>query len=118
MIHFLSSVLKKVIIIILLFISNLNSIYAFSAYSNKELDELEKEFLQQINRSELIIRDPLANQYINHLAQRLALHGEISQISFFLVNSNEITYNFNNQFEQKKDPSCFVGTNNTKSALT
>ncbi|MFZ4076781.1 MAG: hypothetical protein ACOYKA_02230, partial [Legionellaceae bacterium] len=45
---------------------------AFSAYSNDELDQLEKEFVEQINQSPAVLREPLANQYINHLAKRLA----------------------------------------------
>jgi predicted Zn-dependent protease len=64
--------------------------FAFSGYSNKELDELEKEFIQQINQSNSVIRDPLANQYINHLAQILARHGQLPTPYFFIVKSNEI----------------------------
>lgn len=63
---------------------------AFSAYSNSELDQLEREFIQQINQSNQVIRDPLANQYINHLAKRLAQHGDLKQPYFFLIKSNEI----------------------------
>jgi beta-barrel assembly-enhancing protease len=63
--------------------------HAFSAYSNKELDELEQQFIQQINQSNLVIRDPLAVQYINHLSQRLSQHNS-EKTAFFLVNSNEI----------------------------
>lgn len=64
--------------------------YAFSPYSNRELDELEKEFVEQINQSPQIVRDPLAIQYINHLAQRLAQRGQLATPDFFIVNSNEI----------------------------
>lgn len=64
--------------------------YAFSPYSNRELDQLEKEFVEQINQSPQIIRDPLAIQYINHLAKRLAQHGQLATPDFFIVNSNEI----------------------------
>ena len=78
-----------ILCICLTFIFN-NAAYAFSAYSNKELDELEQQFIQQINQSNLVIRDPLAIQYINHLAQRLAQHGDLAKPYFFLVNSNEI----------------------------
>ena len=66
------------------------SMHAFSAYSNSELDQLEKEFVQQINQSNQVIRDPLGNQYINQLARRLAQHGELKQPYFFIVNSSEI----------------------------
>ena len=66
------------------------NLYAFSAYSNNELDQLEKEFVEQINQSPSVLREPLANQYINQLAKRLALHGQMSQPYFFIVKSNEI----------------------------
>ena len=64
--------------------------WAFSPYSNSELDELEKQFIQQINQSSSVIRTPLANQYINHLAKVLALHGQLPAPYFFIVKSNEI----------------------------
>lgn len=64
--------------------------HAFSAYSNDELDQLEREFIQQINLSNSVVRDPLANDYINHVAKVLAEHGDISQPYFFIVKSNEI----------------------------
>ena len=67
-----------------------HNVGAFSAYSNQELDELEKEFVQQINQSNQVIRDPIASQYINHLAQQLAAHGEIAKPYFFIVDSREI----------------------------
>lgn len=71
-------------------ISFTGNVWAFSAYSNNELDELEKEFIQQINQSSSVIRTPLANQYINHLAKKLARHGQLSTPYFFIVKSNEI----------------------------
>lgn len=64
--------------------------WAFSPYSNSELDQLEKQFIQQINQSDSVIRIPLANQYINHLGQLLARHGQLQSPVFFLVRSNEI----------------------------
>ncbi len=64
--------------------------FAFSPYSNSELDQLEKEFVEQINQSPQIIRDPLAKQYIHNLGQRLAQHGGLSTPDFFIVASNEI----------------------------
>ncbi len=64
--------------------------WAFSPYSNNELDQLEKEFVQQINQSDSVIRIPLANQYINHLGKILARHGQLQAPVFFLVKSNEI----------------------------
>lgn len=63
---------------------------AFSPYSTDELDQLEKEFIEQINQSDSVIRDPLANQYINHLAKQLAYHGQLVTPYFFIVRSNEI----------------------------
>lgn len=65
-------------------------LWGFSAYSNNELDELQKEFIQQINQSNSVIRVPLANQYINHLATSLARHGQLETPYFFIVKSNEI----------------------------
>ena len=64
--------------------------WAFSPYSNNELDQLEKEIVQQINQSDSVIRIPLANQYINHLGKVLARHGQLQAPVFFLVKSNEI----------------------------
>ena len=64
--------------------------FAYSPYSNQELDELEKEFIQEINSSSQVIRSPLASQYINHLGKTLAQHGELSAPYFFIVKSNEI----------------------------
>jgi len=63
---------------------------AYSPYSNSELEQLEKEFVQQINQSSSVIRTPLACQYINHLSEILAINGQMHQPVFFLVNSNEI----------------------------
>lgn len=67
-----------------------SSLWAYSPYSTKELDQLEKEFIEQINQAGNVIRSPMANQYINHLGEILALHGQLPQPYFFLVDSNEI----------------------------
>ena len=40
-----------------------------SPYSTSELEQLEKEFVQQINQSESVERNPLANQYINRIGK-------------------------------------------------
>lgn len=64
--------------------------WGYSPYSTRELDQLEKEFVEQINQAGNVIRDPLAIQYINHLAKTLALHGQLAQPYFFIVKSNEI----------------------------
>ena len=89
--QFILPVLKKhfsLCFVLSLFLPSLA--WPFSPYSNRELDQLEKEFVEQINQSPLILRDPLAGQYINHLAKRLAQHGELAQPYFFIVNSDEI----------------------------
>ncbi len=64
---------------------------AFSPYSNQELDELEKEFVAQINGSDSVLRDPLSEQYINRLGQTLSAQTDVSPTpSFFIVKSDEI----------------------------
>ncbi len=63
---------------------------AFSAYSNAELDQLEREFIQEINHSDSVLRDPLAHSYINHLGKQLAESSQLDQPDLFLVKSNEI----------------------------
>ncbi|MCE0723291.1 MULTISPECIES: M48 family metalloprotease [Legionella] len=67
---------------------------AFSAglspYSTSELEQLEKEFVQQINQSESVERSPLASQYINRIGKNLAHAGRIKPPDFFIVKSNEI----------------------------
>ncbi len=64
--------------------------WAYTPYSTKELEQLEKEFVEQINQSNSVIRNPLANQYINHLGKILARNSGLPQPYFFIVNSNEI----------------------------
>lgn len=61
-----------------------------SPYSTSELEQLEKEFVQQINQSESVERNPLAKQYINRIGNNLAHHGRIKSPDFFIVKSNEI----------------------------
>ncbi|KTD56342.1 protease [Legionella santicrucis] len=61
-----------------------------SPYSTSELDQLEKEFVQQINQSESVERNPLASQYVNHIGKNLAQAGHIKPPDFFIVKSNEI----------------------------
>lgn len=65
-------------------------IYAFSAYSNEELDQLEKQFVQEINHSDAVLRDPLAHDYINHIGKRLAEFSQLDSPDFFIVKSKEI----------------------------
>lgn len=64
--------------------------HGFSAYSNAELDQLERDFIQEINHSDAVLRDPLANDYINHVAKRLAEHSDLNSPHFFIVKSREI----------------------------
>lgn len=66
------------------------STQAFSAYTNEELDQLEKEFVQEINHSNAILRDPLAHDYINHVGKQLAEFSQLTPPDFFIVKSNEI----------------------------
>lgn len=90
----MSKMIRREIIIKLItsgyLLLSLASAFAFSPYSTEELDELEKEFVEQINSSNSIVRHPLASQYINHLGKILAIHGQVDQPYFFIVNSNEI----------------------------
>lgn len=64
--------------------------FALNPYSNSELDTLEKEFVEQINQSNQLVRTPLATQYINQIGQRLSAHALHPAPTFFIVNSNEI----------------------------
>lgn len=64
--------------------------FAFSAYSNSELDELEKDFVAEINQSNSVFRDPLSNQYLTRLGQKLATHSDQVPPTFFIVKSDEI----------------------------
>ena len=66
------------------------NLWSYTPYTTRELDELEKEFIEQINQAGNVIRVPLANQYINHLGEILARNGQLPQPVFFLVNSGEI----------------------------
>lgn len=72
-----------------LLLLNENS-WAGSPYSTRELDQLEKEFIQQINQSNSVLRNPLAIQYINHLGKTLARNAHLPLPYFFIVKSNEI----------------------------
>jgi len=73
-----------------LFLNEIGIAGQLSPYSTKELDELEKEFIQLINRSESVERTPLANQYINHIGEKLAVAGAMKSPTFFIVKSKEI----------------------------
>jgi predicted Zn-dependent protease len=82
---------KNLFIVIATLLSFLQAnAYGFSAYSNAELDQLEKEFKQTINQSPLVIRNPLAKNYINQLAAKLSQHAQMDKPYFFIVKSSEI----------------------------
>ena len=83
-----SPILTRLLLSFLLIIPQ--NIWAYTPYSTKELEQLEKEFVEQINQSDSVIRNPLANQYINHLGKILARNSALPQPYFFIVNSNEI----------------------------
>jgi len=72
------------------FLITYQPLFAFSAYSNSELEELEKEFIQQINQSSNVERNPLANQYLRHIARKLTKPSGIKTPYFFIVKSPEI----------------------------
>jgi predicted Zn-dependent protease len=61
-----------------------------SPYTTDELDQLEKEFIQLINQSDSIERNPLASQFVNAIGKRLAHFGHIKAPYFFIVKSKEI----------------------------
>lgn len=86
----LSSTLLVAMLLTIFLLALPGKMWAYSPYSNSELDQLEKQFIEQINQSDSVLRDPLASQYINHLAKILALHGQMTPPYFFIVKSNEI----------------------------
>ena len=83
-------VAKQVLASFLMFWTSYSGATGLSPYSTNELEQLEKEFIQLINQSDSVERNPLANQYINHLGSKLAHFGRIKAPSFFLVKSKEI----------------------------
>lgn len=85
--------LKASCILTLLFVllqSIIPMSFAYSPYSNEELDSIEKEFVTLINQSDLIDRDPLSVSYLNALGKKLARAGHIKPPTFFIVKSNQI----------------------------
>ena len=81
---------RRIIALILLHSTMISSSFAFNPYSTEELDELEKQFVQLINQSDQVERDPLATQYINHLGRELAQTAPMKAPIFFIVKSNAI----------------------------
>lgn len=61
-------------------------------FSADELHELEKQLTIQINQSEKIIRDPLTNEYLQHIAENLLQtnHTKHQKFRFFLVNDSQL----------------------------
>lgn len=76
--------------LVVFFMPHLQAASHLSPYSTKELDQLEKEFIQLINQSDSVERDPLANQYINDLGKKLARYSPTKTPHFFIVKSKEI----------------------------
>jgi predicted Zn-dependent protease len=81
---------KWITLILLCFWAPLAIAGGLSPYSTKELDQLENEFIQLINRSDSVERNPLAHQYINHIGKKLARFAGIKTPYFFIVKSREI----------------------------
>lgn len=88
----ISRVMKTCFKVSLLLLNTLTvpSVYAFNPYSTDELEQLEKQFIQLINQSDQVERNPLAAQYINHLGRELAHGAPMQSPIFFIVKSNEI----------------------------
>ena len=88
----ISRVINKSFIISLLLLNALFmlSAYAYNPYSTDELEQLEKQFIQLINQSDQVERNPLATQYINHLGRELSRDAQMQTPVFFIVKSNEI----------------------------
>jgi predicted Zn-dependent protease len=76
------------IIVAFLLISSLSS--AFEPYSNDELDELQKQFIEQINQSDKVLRNPVISEFINHLGNKLSNAARMKPANFFVVNSSDI----------------------------
>ena len=66
------------------------SAYAYNPYSTNELEQLEKQFIQLINQSDQVERNPLAAEYINHLGHELSRDAPMQTPVFFIVKSSEI----------------------------
>lgn len=85
-----STILARMLLLIFVLLTQSTFAEGLSPYSTNELDQLEKEFIQLINQSESVERNPLASQYINHLGRTLAHFGHIKAPYFFIVKSREI----------------------------
>jgi predicted Zn-dependent protease len=82
---------KRILACLLILLQTLPTLtFALTPYSTDELDNLEKEFIQIINQSHQVERNPLANQYINYLGKKLAAISGTTIPAFFIVKSREI----------------------------
>jgi predicted Zn-dependent protease len=82
---------KPIAFIFLIVFSLINNAFCFSPYSNTELDEIEKGFIEEINSSNSVLRDPLSHQYLNRLGKQLSAQTDVSPPpDFFIVKSDEI----------------------------
>ncbi|HAT8716760.1 TPA: M48 family metalloprotease [Legionella pneumophila] len=76
--------------IVFFFLAPTTNAGSLSPYTTKELEQLEREFIQLINQSDSVERNPLASQYINSIGKKLAHYGRIKTPYFFIVKSKEI----------------------------
>lgn len=81
---------NKQYLLLLIFLTITSKGLALNPYTSDELDQLAKNFVQEINQSDSVEREPLANQYINQLGKKLADAARQPRPFFFLVKSNEI----------------------------
>lgn len=88
--HRVTSILMYLVAIFGLIIPQITHSQGLSPYSTKELEQLEKEFVQLINQSDSVERNPLASQYINSLGKKLARFSATKPPYFFIVKSKEI----------------------------
>lgn len=75
---------------ILLLLLHPHMAFCLSPWSTEELDNLEKEFIQIINLSPQVERNPLAREYINKIGRILGKYSHTKVPLFFLVKSGEI----------------------------
>lgn len=85
-----SKLKSLVMMMILAFGAQTSLAEGLSPYSTNELEQLEKEFIQLINQSGSVERNPLASQFINNIGRKLAYYGQIKAPYFFIVKSKEI----------------------------
>jgi beta-barrel assembly-enhancing protease len=89
-INYIANIHRWILFILMWTLLPLSYAEGLSPYSTNELEQLEKEFIQLINQSDSVERNPLASQYINHLGKKLAHFAHIKLPYFFIVKSKEI----------------------------